>query len=84
MELILSARSKAGESTDYTGLEKHGLSASVQLTGGTGGPKEPFLATVTWNPDNEGVFYQYGGYSCSLSKGTVGYTLGYDFFPLLD
>ncbi|WP_284645095.1 hypothetical protein [Paenibacillus silviterrae] len=185
MELILSARSKTGESTDYTGLEKHGLSASVQLTGGTGGPKEPFLATVTvrndastawtgvihvelpfpktapryflpafmygtnrgeaplqvpkqfprlrdgnpprpaspwwmvrsdrlshpaafvydngiiyglsaspyfirkdgrkqqWNPDNEGVFYQYGGYSCSLSKGTVGYTLGYENAPWL-
>jgi hypothetical protein len=36
-----------------------------------------------WKPDNEGEFYQYGGYTCSLSKGTVGYTLGYENAPWL-
>jgi hypothetical protein len=36
-----------------------------------------------WNPQIQGEFYQYGGYTCSLSKGTVGYTLGYENAPLL-
>lgn len=36
-----------------------------------------------WNPAAEGEFYQYGGYSCSLANGTVGYTLGYENAPFL-
>lgn len=36
-----------------------------------------------WKPELEGSFYQYGGYTCSLSKGTVGYTLGYENAPWL-
>lgn len=36
-----------------------------------------------WNPETKGTFYQYAGYTCSLSKGTVGYTLGYENAPLL-
>ena len=36
-----------------------------------------------WKPELEGVFYQYGGYTCSLSKGTIGYTLGYENSPWL-
>jgi hypothetical protein len=36
-----------------------------------------------WKPEMEGTFYQYAGFSCSLSKGTVGYTLGYENAPLL-
>ncbi len=36
-----------------------------------------------WIPQVQGEFYQYGGYSCSLEKGTVGYTLGYENAPLL-
>ena len=36
-----------------------------------------------WTPEIEGSFYQYSGYTCSLSKGTVGYTLGYENAPLM-
>jgi len=36
-----------------------------------------------WMPELEGEFYQYCGYSCSISKGTIGYTLGYENAPLL-
>lgn len=36
-----------------------------------------------WYPETQGEFYQYGGYSCSLANGTVGYTLGYENAPLL-
>lgn len=36
-----------------------------------------------WKPETEGTFYQYAGYTCSLSKGTVGYTLGYENAPLM-
>lgn len=36
-----------------------------------------------WKPEMEGAFYQYAGYTCSLSKGTVGYTLGYENAPWL-
>jgi hypothetical protein len=36
-----------------------------------------------WKPGMEGIFYQYAGYTCSISKGTVGYTLGYENAPWL-
>ncbi|KWX74377.1 hypothetical protein AMQ84_20475 [Paenibacillus riograndensis] len=36
-----------------------------------------------WKPELKGEFYQYSGYTCSLAKGTVGYTLGYENAPLL-
>ncbi|WP_438448445.1 hypothetical protein [Gorillibacterium sp. sgz5001074] len=37
-----------------------------------------------WKPGLEdSEFYQYGGYTCSLAKGTVGYTLGYENAPWL-
>lgn len=36
-----------------------------------------------WKPSIDGEFYQYGGFSCSLAKGTIGYTLGYENAPLL-
>lgn len=36
-----------------------------------------------WKPNLEEKFYQYAGYTCSLSKGTVGYTLGYENAPWL-
>lgn len=36
-----------------------------------------------WQPQLEGKFYQYTGFSCSLSKGTIGYTLGYENAPWL-
>lgn len=36
-----------------------------------------------WKPEVEGEFYQYAGYSCSLARGTVGYTLGYENAPWL-
>lgn len=38
---------------------------------------------IQWKPELEGEFYQYGGFTCSLAKGTVGYTLGYENAPLL-
>lgn len=34
-----------------------------------------------WKPELTGDFYQYTGYSCSLTKGCVGYTLGYENAP---
>ncbi|MGW9530072.1 hypothetical protein ACWHAM_20385 [Paenibacillus terrae] len=185
MELIVTARSKFQEDTEYTRLNGHGLNASVELTGGTGSAKQPFQASVRitnlssttwsgvihvelpfakvnprfflpafmygrnrgeapqnvpnefprlregnpsspsspwwmvrsdrlshpaelvydngkifglcaspyfvsksgvkfqWKPELEGEFYQYGGYTCSLAKGTIGYTLGYENAPLL-
>lgn len=36
-----------------------------------------------WQPGMEGEFYQYGGFTCSLEKGSVGYTLGYENAPWL-
>lgn len=38
---------------------------------------------LQWYPQLEGNFYQYTGFSCSLTKGTVGYTLGYENAPWL-
>ncbi|WP_160031553.1 hypothetical protein [Paenibacillus sp. An7] len=35
-----------------------------------------------WYPGETGEFYQYGGYTCSLDRGTLGYTLGYENAPL--
>ncbi|WP_379161421.1 hypothetical protein [Paenibacillus sp. sgz5001063] len=185
MELIVTARSKYQEDIEYTGLDRHGLSSSVEITGGTGSAEQPFQAVVRisnlsrstwsgvihvelpfvkgnprfflpafmygrnrgeapqnvpnefprlregnpsrpsspwwmvrsdrlshpaalvydngtiyglcaspyfiskdgvkiqWRPDLQGEFYQYGGYTCSLANGTVGYTLGYENAPLL-
>ncbi len=185
MELILTARSKSQETTDYLSLDKQGLKASIKIAGGDGSPKKPFEAQIKiynenmskwcgvihielpfdkinprfflpafmygrnrgeapqkvpcefprlrdgnpsrpssawwmmrgdrlshpvalvydsgkifgisaspyftcrdgikrqWIPENEDTFYQYGGYSCSLAKGTVGYTLGYENAPLM-
>ncbi|MNV09033.1 hypothetical protein D3C71_995180 [compost metagenome] len=185
MELIVTARSKFQEDIEYTGLNGHGLNASVEITGGIGSAKQPFqalvritnLSSITWSgvihvelpfakvnprfflpafmygrnrgeapqnvpnefprlregnpsrpsspwwmvrsdrlshpaalvydsgkifglcaspyfvsksgvkiqwkPNLDGEFYQYGGYTCSLTKGTVGYTLGYENAPLL-
>lgn len=36
-----------------------------------------------WFPGVDGEFYQYAGYSCSIEKGTIGYTLGYENAPWL-
>ncbi|MCM3698898.1 hypothetical protein [Paenibacillus macerans] len=185
MELIITARSKSQESTEYMELKEHQLEASVTITGGTGGIKNPYQAKVKirnqsgsswsgvihvelpfakgnprfflpafmygrnrgeapqnvpnefprlregnparpsspwwmtrsdrlshpaafvfdsgkiyglcsspyfvskdglkqqWKPELNGEFYQYGGFTCSLAKGTVGYTLGYENAPLL-
>ncbi|QQZ61077.1 hypothetical protein JI735_32570 [Paenibacillus sonchi] len=185
MELIITARSKFQEDTEYNGLNGHGLHASIEITGGTGSAKQPFQARVRitnlsgatwsgvihvelpfakanprfflpafmygrnrgeapqnvpnefprlregspsrpsspwwmvrsdrlshpaalvydngkifglcaspyfvskdggktqWKPELTGEFYQYSGYTCSLAKGTVGYTLGYENAPLL-
>lgn len=185
MELIITARSKSQESTEYTELKEHQLEASVTITGGTGGIKNPYQAKIEirnqsgsawsgvihvelpfakrnprfflpafmygrnrgeapqnvpnefprlragkparpsspwwmtrsdrlshpaafvfesgriyglcsspyfvskdvlkqqWKPELNGEFYQYGGFTCSLAKGTVGYTLGYENAPLL-
>ena len=185
MELILTARSKSQETTDYLSLDKQGLKASIKIAEGNGSPKNPFEAQIKisnsniskwcgvihielpfnkinprfflpafmygrnrgeapqnvptefprlrdgnpsrpssawwmmrsdrlshpvalvydsgkifglsaspyftykdgikrqWVPENEEAFYQYGGYSCSLARGTVGYTLGYENAPLM-
>jgi hypothetical protein len=37
----------------------------------------------SWEPDKSGQFYQYAGYTCSLEKGSVGYTIGYENAPWL-
>jgi hypothetical protein len=184
MKFIMSARSKEQDNTDYLTLEEHGLSASVEVSGGNGSPKNPYHAKVCinnenkakwsgvihvelpfnkvnpryflpafmygtnrgecpqnvpnefprlreftsrpsspwwmvrsdrlshpvalvydtdkiygfsaspyficnngtkqqWKPAMSGEFYQYAGYTCSLAKGTVGYTLGYENAPLM-
>ncbi|WP_459478959.1 hypothetical protein [Clostridium saccharoperbutylacetonicum] len=36
-----------------------------------------------WKPEVDWEFYQYAGYTCSLEKGTIGYTLGYENAPWL-
>lgn len=46
MELIITARSKTQEDSEYTGLNGHGLHASVEITGGTGSAQHPFQAHV--------------------------------------
>lgn len=182
MELILSARGQAQENKDYLTLNEHGLKASVEISGGSGSPENPFCVKLSignisvtnwsgvihvelpfkklnprfflpafmygknrgecpqnvpnefprlreemkrpsspwwmvrsdrlshpvalvydsdkiygfsaspyfiynngikqqWKPGMEGEFYQYTGYTCSLSRGTVGYTLGYENAP---
>ncbi|PKQ90744.1 hypothetical protein CXK86_11920 [Paenibacillus sp. BGI2013] len=53
-----------------------GLSASPYWIN-TGGHKQQ------WYPGMEGNFVQYGGFTCSIEKGAVGYTLGYENAPLL-
>jgi hypothetical protein len=185
MDLILTARSQGQDQSEYTGLTGHGLSPSIHIAGGTGGPQDPYRADITirneagaawagvihvelpfaktsprfflpafmygtnrgeaplhvpkefphlregnpprpaspwwmvrsdrlshpaafaydngivyglcaspyfirgenrkrqWRPGEEGDFYQYGGYSCSIAKGAVGYTLGYENAPWL-
>lgn len=187
MELVLTARSRSQQTTDYLPLEGHGLKTTVKIAAGSGSPDNPFEAKIKvynsnkekwagvihiefpinrssprfflpafmygrnrgeaplkvpcefprmregnlsrpssswwmmrsdrlshpvalayasgkisglcaspyficregvkqqWMPGCEGEFYQYGGYSCSLSNGsgTVGYTLGYENAPLM-
>lgn len=184
MELILTARGKNQDNTDYLSLNEHGLNTLVEITGGDGSVKNPFTASLKinnqnntkwsgvihieipfkkinpryflpafmygnnrgecpqnvpnefprlreelkrpsspwwmvrgdrlshpvalvfdsgkiygfaaspyfilcngtklqWKPALQGDFYQYAGYSCSLSKGTIGYTLGYENAPWL-
>ncbi|MDP4090401.1 MAG: hypothetical protein Q8930_14190 [Bacillota bacterium] len=184
MGLIMTARSKEQENTDYLPLEEHGLNTGIEISDGNGSIKSPFQAKVwihngnkkkwsgvihvelpfnkinprfflpafmygrnrgqcpqnvpnefprmreelkrpsspwwmvrgdrlshptalvydndkiygvcgspyfvrskgikqQWMPDMEGEFYQYAGFTCSLSKGTVGYTLGYENAPWL-
>lgn len=185
MDLLLTARSRSEACIEYTGLQNHKLSSSIEWTGGTGGPRDPFLAVITlrnygamawagvihaelpfiksnpryflpafmygrnrgeaplnvpkefprlregqpprpaspwwmtrsdrlshpavfvydngkvyglcaspyfirkdgikqqWKPDREGEFFQYSGYSCSLARATIGYTLGYENAPWL-
>lgn len=36
---------------------------------------------IPWKPGETGEFFQYAGFSCSLKKGSVGYTLGYENAP---
>lgn len=185
VELVITARSKFRDEPDYTEPDRHGLSTSVTVTGGTGSASDPAQARVRvcnfsgaawsgvihvelpfpkqnprfflpafmygrnrgeapqnvpnefprlregkpsrpsspwwmvrsdrlshpaafafdngfvyglcaspyfifrdgvkteWKPELSGEFYQYGGFTCSLAKGTVGYTLGYENAPLL-
>ncbi|MGF6354857.1 hypothetical protein ABIE27_002771 [Paenibacillus sp. 4624] len=55
-----------------------GLSASPYwLNNEHTGLKKP------WYPGQKGNFLQYAGFTCSIEKGTVGYTLGYENAPLL-
>ncbi|OOM80053.1 hypothetical protein [Clostridium sp. BL-8] len=54
----------------------YGFSASPYFTMSNGIKEQ-------WKPEVEGEFYQYAGYTCSLAKGTVGYTLGYENAPWL-
>ncbi|MCM3171869.1 hypothetical protein [Paenibacillus sp. MER 99-2] len=35
-----------------------------------------------WYPGQKGMFVQYGGFTCSIDKGRIGYTLGYENAPL--
>lgn len=184
MEFIITARSIKQNNTNYLTLKEHGLSASTEISGGDGSPKNPFKTNIRiknenkitwsgvihielafkkvnpryflpafmygrnrgespqnvpnefarirenlcrpsspcwmvrgdrlshpvalvydtgkiygfcsspyficnngikqqWKPEIKGEFYQYAGYTCSLSKGTVGYTLGYENAPWL-
>lgn len=60
----------------YDSGKIYGLSASPYLVCSNGVKHQ-------WIPDEKGEFYQYNGYSCSISKGTIGYTLGYENAPFL-
>lgn len=52
----------------------YGLSASPYFIYSEGTKQQ-------WMPGKAGEFFQYAGYTCSLSAGTVGYTLGYENAP---
>ncbi len=54
----------------------YALSASPYFILDRSGKKE-------WKPNACGDFYQYSGFTCSLEKGTIGYTLGYENAPWL-
>ncbi|WP_368658306.1 hypothetical protein AB3Z07_01440 [Metabacillus halosaccharovorans] len=60
----------------YDNDKIYGLSASPYFISKNGSKQQ-------WMPNTEGTFYQYGGYTCSLDKGTIGYTLGYENAPWL-
>lgn len=38
---------------------------------------------TAWNPGVKGEFFQYTGFTCSLEKVSIGYTLGYENAPWL-
>lgn len=52
----------------------YGISASPYFLEAEG-------SKLPWKPDEAGKFYQYTGFTCSLAKGTIGYTLGYEHAP---
>jgi hypothetical protein len=58
----------------YDGGRVHGISASPYFIISNGGK-------IQWKPGLSGDFYQYAGFSCSLSKGSLGYTIGYENAP---
>lgn len=60
----------------YDSGKIYGFSTSPYFISGKGVKQQ-------WSPGLEGTFYQYGGYSCSLAQGSVGYTLGYENAPLM-
>lgn len=60
----------------YGGSKVYGLEASPYFIDCNG-------EKTQWKPGKEGKFVQYCGYSCSLDKKTIGYTLGYENAPWL-
>ncbi len=60
----------------YSGGRVKGFSASPYYLDSEG-------STQPWYPDVKGEFYQYAGFGCSLEKGEVWYSLGYENAPYM-
>jgi hypothetical protein len=58
----------------YDGGRVHGISASPYFIVSNG-------KKIQWKPGLTGDFFQYCGYSCSLAKGSLGYSLGFENAP---
>ena len=56
MKLILTARSKTDNTTDYSPLDKHGLQSTIKHQGGNGSSDNPFKIQMQISNLNESIW----------------------------